>query len=94
MSILNRLFGRGGGGEASAAEALEYKGFQVTPDPIPEGGKFRIGARIEKEIDGETRTHRLIRADLLDGREAAEEASIGKAKLMIDQLGERIFDQG
>ena len=84
MSILSRLFGGGG---APEVEPEEYKGFRITPEPAREGGKFRIGARIEK--DGQV--HNLIRADMLDDLEGANAASVGKAKQMIDEQGDRLF---
>ena len=65
---------------------------EITPEPIKEGHTFRIAARIEKEVNGEVKTHRLIRADTLESHGAAVEASVGKAKLLIDQLGDRLFD--
>lgn len=88
MSLLSRLFG--GGSSKSAAPATtaeEYKGFAITPQPISEGGKWRISALIEK--DG--KTHELIRADLLDSRDEAEKASLAKAQVMIDQMGDGLF---
>lgn len=90
MSILSRLFGA----KQSTAEAVpsvEYKGFRISPAPTPEGRGFRIGARIEKDVDGAQKTHNLIRVDTLESREAADEASIGKAKQMIDEQGDRLF---
>ncbi|WP_337956856.1 HlyU family transcriptional regulator [Planktotalea frisia] len=48
-------------------------------------------AVIEKEVDGELKSHRLIRADTIADVEQCRDASIGKAKQMIDQLGERLF---
>ncbi|MDG1076130.1 MAG: HlyU family transcriptional regulator [Planktotalea sp.] len=48
-------------------------------------------AVIEKEIGGEVKTHRLIRADTIADIEQCREASIAKAKQMIDQMGERLF---
>ena len=86
MSFLKKLFG-GGGSAAPSAEPEDYEGFAITPRPAPEGGKWRIGAVIEKD----DRTHHLIRADLLDSREAAAEASLRKAKQMIDEQGDRLF---
>lgn len=86
MSLLKRLFGSGDA-KAPATEPTEYKGFQITPQPAKEGSQFRIGALIEK--DG--KSHTLIRADMLGDIAAANEASIGKAKQMIDEQGERIF---
>ncbi|SMY08724.1 HlyU family transcriptional regulator [Flavimaricola marinus] len=93
MSILSKLFG--GKGNADAAEpsvaAEEYKGYKITPTPAQDGKSYRIGARIEKEIDGEVKVHDLIRADTLPVREDAEAASVAKAKVMIDQMGDRVF---
>ncbi|MBS0125320.1 HlyU family transcriptional regulator [Thetidibacter halocola] len=92
MSILSRLFGGGGGGaKAPSVEPVEYEGFRITPQPMPEDGQFRLAALIEAEVDGETKTHHLIRADLIRDRAEAETAAIRKAKQMIDQQGKRLF---
>ncbi|MDU8911218.1 HlyU family transcriptional regulator [Aestuariicoccus sp. MJ-SS9] len=92
MSLLSRLFGGGGGSkEPASAESVEYKGFRITPEPISEGGNFRIAARIEMDVEGETKTHHLIRADVVNDRDAAEEASLRKARQIIDEQGTRIF---
>ncbi|CUH53246.1 HlyU family transcriptional regulator [Shimia marina] len=94
MSWLKTLFGGGANSEAASAteaQAVEYNGFQITPTPIAEGGQFRISARIDAVIDGEPKTHTLIRADVLRDQTEANEASIGKAKQMIDQMGNQIF---
>ena len=93
MSLFSKLFGGGGGGAASAPQtaATEYEGFKITPTPIKEGPKYRISAEITKEIGGEVKSHTLIRADTLDSLDAANTASINKAKVMIDQMGDGIF---
>jgi hypothetical protein len=89
MSILSRLFGGGASKEeAPSAAAEEYEGFAITPAPAKTGGGWRIGATIEK--DG--RRHDLIRADTLGDRDAAVEASVMKARQIIDQQGDRLFD--
>ena len=90
MSILKRLFGGGGAGKP-APQPIEYKGFLIFPEPIPEDGQFRLAGRIELEKDGEVKSHTLIRADLIRDREQAEEAAVFKAKQMIDQMGEMLF---
>ncbi|WP_421906508.1 HlyU family transcriptional regulator [Mameliella sp.] len=93
MSLLKRLFGgKGGGAEAPPAKTVEYEGFRITPQPAAEGGQYRIGALIEGEVKGELRTHQLIRADMIRDLDEAEDASIRKAKQMIDQMGIRLFD--
>lgn len=93
MSILSRLFGsrRPGRGEAPAPEGERYEGCVIYPEPVRDGTRWRIAARIEKEIGGEVRAHRMIRADTLDSREDAASASAAKARMLIDQQGERIF---
>ena len=94
MSLLSRLFGSKGSGAAETPPAAseEHAGYRITPEPVSDGGKWRIGARIEREVDGQTRSHTMIRADTLESHDAAVEASLAKARMLIDQQGERIFD--
>lgn len=87
MSLLSKLFG-GGNGAAPKAEPIEYKGFSITPAPAKEGSRYRIGAMVEK--DG--KSHHLIRADTLDDAQSADEASVNKAKQLIDQVGDALFN--
>lgn len=90
MSFLKKLFG-GAGEAAKDTEGETYKEFRITPNPAKESGGYRIGALIEKEVEGQTRSHQLIRADTIQSLDAAEEASVTKAKQVIDEQGERIF---
>lgn len=90
MSFLKKLFG-GGASTQSEAEAEVYKGFAIKPTPISEGGSYRVCAVIEKEIEGEMKRHELVRADTVQGLEAAQTASVGKAKQLIDEQGDRLF---
>ena len=87
MSLFSRLFGGSGGGSKAEAEPEHYEGFAITPAPVRDGNTWRIGARIEK--DG--RIHDLIRADTFSDQGDASAASIGKAKQMIDQMGDGLF---
>jgi len=91
MSLFSKLFGGGGSSSAPSAKATEYNGFSITPAPEKTSGGYRISARVEKEIGGETKTHHLIRADEISSLEEAEAASIAKAKVAIDQMGDGIF---
>ena len=88
MSLLSKLFG---GGSKPEAKPEEYDGFMITAQPVNEGSRYRIGALIEKEIGGELKSHTLIRADTLDDMQSAKDASVGKAKQLIDQMGDRLF---
>lgn len=88
MSLFSKLFG---GGAAPGPEPEIHEGFRIFPEPIKEGGGYRLAARIEKEIGGETRSHQLIRADVIGDRDEAAEAAVRKAKQLIDQMGEGLF---
>ena len=90
MSLLSKLFG-GGGGSSPKADPEEYQGFQITASPAKEGSRYRIAATIEKEVGGERKVHNLIRADVLEDYEGACEASVSKAKQLIDQMGDKLF---
>lgn len=91
MSIFSRLFGRksdpAAAAPAPAGKGEEYKGFQITPNPIKESGQYRVAARIEK--DG--KTHELIRADTMGSVDQAMDISLAKARQIIDEQGERLF---
>ena len=91
MSLLSRLFGNRSTAEPPAANVEEYNGFRIIPAPMADGKTWRIGAWIEREVDGALKRHHLIRADTLQGRDEAEAASVAKAKVMIDQMGVRLF---
>lgn len=94
MSILSRLFSRGGGGEDHEVTPEDYEGYLIHPEPVDEGEHWRIAARIEKEIDGALQSHHLVRADTAADAEAAAARSIAKAKQLIDEQGEAIFRTG
>ena len=44
-----------------------------------------------EEIDGTLKTHHMVRADTLESAEAATEAALAKARMLIDQQGDTIF---
>ncbi|WP_299403659.1 HlyU family transcriptional regulator [uncultured Roseobacter sp.] len=88
MSILSKLFGKGGSAAATAKKDVEvYEGFRIMPDPEAEGGNYRIAATITK--DGQS--YRLLRADTFSDRDEAIRISLRKAKQVIDEQGERLF---
>lgn len=94
MSFLKKLFGGSGGsssGVTKPVEETEYKGFQIATTPIDEGGQFRVCAMISKDVDGEVKTHRLIRADMCSSADEASTIAFRKAQQMIDEQGERIL---
>lgn len=93
MSFLKKLFGAGGSNDKGAASfaEIEHEGYLIRPAPMKEGSQFRICGTVSKEIDGQVREHRLIRADLFPSADEAAEAMIRKAKQVIREQGEKIF---
>ena len=92
MSFLKKLFGGSSEPRAPKVAAEEtYKDFHIAATPMPESGQYRLAANVSKEIGGEERTHRLIRADLFTSEDEAATFAIRKAKQMIDEQGERLF---
>lgn len=88
MNLLSRLFGKS---TPAAPEPALHKEFRIFAQPIKEGGVYRIAARIEKDFDRGMKVHNLIRADTSPTLDEATEATIGKAKQAIDQLGDGLF---
>lgn len=96
MPFFSRLFGRrspAGPTQGPRAEPEHYKGCDIHPDPISEGSQWRIAARIEKQVGGEVKSHRMIRADLLGDADTAVEESLRKARRLIDEQGDAIFER-
>lgn len=88
MSIFSKLFG---GGSKPKAEPILHDGYRIFPEPAQGQGGFQVRARIEKDIDGETKTHQMIRADKCQSAEEASDTALFKAKMLIDQQGDNIF---
>ncbi|MEM9350927.1 MAG: HlyU family transcriptional regulator [Pseudomonadota bacterium] len=91
MSIFKKLFGGGGDAPAPAAKGEEHGGFTIYVEPIKESAGYRVAARIEKMIDGELKSHSMIRADVISSKDEATSTTLLKAKALIDQQGDRIF---
>ena len=56
-----------------------------------ESDGYRLSARIEKDIDGETRVHTLIRADTIASKDDALAATVAKARQVIDEQDDGLF---
>ncbi|MBY5931539.1 hypothetical protein KUV51_00900 [Tateyamaria omphalii] len=88
MSFLKKLFG---GTTPAEPEGETYNGFLIIPTLQKESDGYRISARIEKDVDGETKVHSLIRADTIASQDDATAATIAKAKQVIDEQGDALF---
>ncbi len=95
MSFLKSLFRFGSKREEaaapSAAAEVEHMGFLVRATPYKEGGQFQTAGTIEKEIDGERKVHRFIRADRFASLEDAANCALMKGRRMVEEQGERLF---
>jgi len=97
--IGNLLKGLFGGGDKAPKEpkvsthpAVTYDKYEIIPEPQQVSSQWQLRGRIEKDFDGERKSHLFIRADTLPSEEEAVSQMVRKAKLTIDQQGDRIFD--
>lgn len=91
MSFLKKLFG---GGQPKASEpppTQEHSGFTIHATPYQEQGQWQMCGVIEKEIGGELKSHRFVRADRFPGKDDAVEMTFMKARQIIDQSGDALF---
>jgi hypothetical protein len=93
MSFFKKLFG---GGSAKPEEpvigpTLEYAGFLIRATPYREGTQFQLCGIIEKEIGGELKQHRYVRADKFPSAEDAGSFTLAKGRQIIDEQGDRLF---
>lgn len=95
MSLWTRLFGGGTPAEAGpakpAAEA-EHKGFTIRAEPYKaEGGQYQTAGTVLREVGGEIKEHRFVRADRFASLEDAAEFALMKGRQLVDEQGERMF---
>ncbi|ELI6430409.1 transcriptional regulator [Aeromonas salmonicida subsp. salmonicida] len=93
--MLKKLFTALFGGQPAQAVDVtpsEYAGYLIYPEPMAEGGQYRLAGRITKELDGVLQTHRFIRSDLFANPADAERFMVQKAHTFIDQIGDRMFE--
>ena len=96
MSFFKRLFG-GGSSEAAApakpAKTIEHKGFSISATPYKADGQYQTCGVVSREIDGEMKEHKFIRADRFASLDDAVEVSLSKGRQLVDQLGDKVFGQ-
>jgi hypothetical protein len=91
MSFLKKLFGGGAAASEPAGASVEHKGFTIRATPYKEGGQFQLCGLIEKEIGGEKKQHRFVRADRFMSLDEAESFALAKGQQIVDEQGERVF---
>lgn len=91
MGFLSKLFGGSKTSTKEEVEPIEYNGFLIYPEPVSEGSQYRIAGKITKEVEGEVKSHRFIRSDVLSSKSDACELMVKKSKMFIDQSSGKIF---
>ncbi|PSU36488.1 HlyU family transcriptional regulator [Photobacterium lutimaris] len=92
MGFFSKLFGFSKQETKTAdVEPIDYDGYLIYPEPKAEGGQFRIAGRICKDFGDDVKTHVFVRSDLLSSKADAESFMINKAKMFIDQTGDKMF---
>ncbi|MGA8321738.1 MAG: HlyU family transcriptional regulator [Xanthobacteraceae bacterium] len=97
MSFFSSLFRRGAaadsGAAAKAAAPIEYKGYVICAAPYKNNGQYQTAGTIAREIDGERKEHRFVRADAYASYDDAVTFTENKARQIVDLQGDRIFEQ-
>ena len=70
---------------------MRFDGYTIRPEPFQDRGQWITSGVIEKRFADDVKQHRFIRADMYPGQEAATDASVFKAKQMIDMMGDDVF---
>lgn len=83
---------RSGEAKAERGDPVEYNGFTIIPAPEGKGGQYLTAGIIRKVVGDATREHRFIRADTHSAKDEAEKFSILKAQQIINEQGDRLFD--
>lgn len=94
MGFLSALFGgKKAEKQAEAVESVLYKFYLIYPESRQENGQYRVAGRICMPSDGniDPKEHIFIRSDVLMTKEDANELMVRKAKMFIDQMGDKIF---
>ncbi len=94
MSFWKNLFGGGGSTqpiEPAVVGEENYKGFAIKAITMPVGSEYQLAGTIEKEVGGELKTYKFVRADRFSSKEDVVSYSLAKGRQIIDEQGEAIF---
>ena len=95
MSFWKNLFGGGSSSaEPDGDKALgeeSYKGFLIKAIEMKAGSELQLAGTIEKDIGGELKTYRFVRADRMTSRDDLIALALSKGRQIIDEQGEAIF---
>jgi hypothetical protein len=104
ISLFKRLFSLKDAKPAASqakVEPINYNGYLIYVMPRAEAGQYRVAGIIEKiptepventvENTAGNAQHQFIRSDLCPDKQQAEQITLQKCKLFIDQVGDDMF---
>ena len=95
MSFWKNLFGGGSSSaEPDGDKALgeeSYKGFLIKAIEMRAGSEYQLAGTIEKEIGGELKSYKFVRADRMSSKDDLISMALGKGRQIIDEQGDKIF---
>ena len=96
MSFWKKLFG-GGGAEDSAQAGDKslgeesYKGHLIKAIEMRAGSEYQLAGTIEKDISGEVKSYKFIRADRMGSKDDLVALALSKGRQIIDEQGDGIY---
>lgn len=97
-SFFKKLFGlsdgEGASAPAAAGKSETYADCLLRAAPQKEGAQYRLAGSIEKQVGDALLLRSFIRADLFSSHDDAIDASLRKARQIIDQTGPSLFNDG
>ena len=96
MSFLSKLFGGGDKSPSTPAgdkvlDQESYKGFLINAIEMRAGSEYQLAGTIEKDVGGELKTYKFIRADRMGSKDDLIALALSKGRQIIDEQGEGIF---
>ncbi len=95
MSFFKKLFGGNSTDAKPAGDKVlgeeSYKGFAIKAIEMKAGSELQLAGIIEKEIGGEVKTYRYIRADRMSSLDDLIPLALSKGRQIVDEQGEGIY---
>ncbi|HEV7345978.1 MAG TPA: HlyU family transcriptional regulator [Devosia sp.] len=95
MSFWKNLFGGGSSNPEPEGDKVlgeeGYKGFLIKAIEMKAGSELQLAGTIEKEISGDLKVYRFVRADRMSSRDDLVTLALSKGRQIIDEQGEGIF---
>lgn len=95
MSFLKKLFGGRSESKAPAGDKVlgeeSYKGHSIKAIEMRAGSELQLAGKIEKEIGGELKIYRFVRADRMSSVDDLTVLALSKGRQIIDEQGDAIY---